>query len=66
MFSFLNVYVSVNTIFECSHLLFGWVISHPLRKYVTGVMGAASSKICTGAYKGRRAEKLVKRHVLTK
>ena len=32
---FSNVYISVNTIFECSYLSFGWEIGHPLSMYVT-------------------------------
>ena len=32
---FSNVYISVNTIFECSYLSFGWQIGHPLSMYVT-------------------------------
>ena len=29
-FFFLNVYISMNTIFECSYLFFGWEVGHPL------------------------------------
>ena len=37
---FSNVYISVNTIFECSYLSFGWEIGHPLSMYVTrGIEG---------------------------
>ena len=32
---FLNVYISVNTIFECSYLSFGWELGYPLDIYVT-------------------------------
>ena len=32
---FLNVYISVNMIFECSYLSFGWEIGHPFSMYVT-------------------------------
>ena len=32
---FSNVYISVNTIFECSYLSFGWEIGHPLSMCVT-------------------------------
>ena len=32
---FSNVYISVNTIFECSYLSFAWEIGYPLSTYVT-------------------------------
>ena len=32
---FLKVYISMNTIFECSYLSYGWKIGHPLTMYVT-------------------------------
>ena len=35
---FSNVYISVNTIFECSYLSFGWEIGHLLSTYVTSGM----------------------------
>ena len=35
---FSNVYISVNLIFKCSYLLFGWEIGHPLSMYATGGM----------------------------
>ena len=34
-FFFFNVYISLNTIFECYYLYFGWEIGHPLSMYVT-------------------------------
>ena len=53
-FFFLNIYISVNTIFRCSYLLFGWEIGHLLSTNATGGMEGESSKMCTGAYRGRR------------
>ena len=41
---FSNVYVSVNTIFECSYLSLGWEIGHPLSMYVTRGMNAGHPK----------------------
>ena len=41
---FSNVYISVNTIFECSYLSFGWEIGHPLSMYVTRGMEGAHPK----------------------
>ena len=52
-FFFLNVYISVNTIFECCYLFFGWKIGHPLSTCATGGMEGRYSKVCTGAYRGR-------------
>ena len=31
---FWNVYILVNTIFECSYLYFGWEMGHPLTMYI--------------------------------
>ena len=53
---FSNVYILVNTIFECSYLFFGWEIDHPQSMYVTrgmGRRGGGSSKMFTDAYSGR-------------
>ena len=63
---FSNVYISVNTIFECCYLFFGWEIGHTLRTYATGGMEGSSWKLCTGAYRGRGVEKSVIRYVRTK
>ena len=41
---FLNVYISVNTIFECSYLSFGWEIGHSLGMYVTRGMEGSHPK----------------------
>ena len=65
-FFFSNVYISLNTIFEWSDLLFGWEIGHPLRTYATGVIEGRSFKKCTGRYWGRGVEKLVIKYVRTK
>ena len=35
-FIFSNVYISVNTIFECLYMFFGWKRSHQLSTYATG------------------------------
>ena len=43
-FFFSNVYISVNTIFECSYLYFGWEIGHPLSMYVTRGMEGGHPK----------------------
>ena len=50
-FFFSNVYISLNTIFECSYLFFGWEIGHPLNTYATGEMEGCHPKcvkVCTG------------------
>ena len=41
---FSNVYISVNTIFECPYLSFGWEIRHPLSMCVTRGMERGSPK----------------------
>ena len=43
---FSNVYISVNTIFECSYLSFGWEIGHPLSRYVTRGMEGVIQNVC--------------------
>ena len=51
-FFFPNVYISVNTIFECSYLSFGREIGHPLSMYVTrGIEG--SHRKCVQMGRGR-------------
>ena len=60
---FSNAYISVNTIFECSYLSFGWEIGHPLSMYVT--RGMEGSKMCTGAYRGRGVSRLMCTYALT-
>ena len=47
---FSNVYISVNAMFECCYLFFGWKIGHLLNTYATGEM-EEGSKICTGTYR---------------
>ena len=53
---FSNIYISVNTIFGCSYLSFGWKLGHPLSMYVTRGMGEGSSngssKMFSEAYRG--------------
>ena len=41
---FSNVYISVNTIFECSYLFFGGEIGHPFNMYATGGMKGGQQK----------------------
>ena len=48
---FPNVYISVNTIFEC-YLFFGWEISHPLSTYASGGIEEGSCKMCTRGERG--------------
>ena len=35
-FTFSNVHISVNTIFKCIYMFFGWERSHQLNRYATG------------------------------
>ena len=63
---FPNVKISVNTIFECCYLFLRWKISHPLSTYTTGGMEEGSSKLCTGAYKGREVSHLMCTHAFTR
>ena len=65
-FFFSNFYISMNMIFECCYLFFGWEIGDPLSTYATGGMEWESSKMCTGAYRERGVEELVIRYVHTK
>ena len=62
---FSNVYVSVNMIFECSYLSFGWEIGHPLSMYITREMERGSSKMFTDAYKGREVSRFMCTYALT-
>ena len=50
-FIFLNVYISVNTIFECFYMFFGWERGHPLSAYATSGCMKWSSEIRTAAHK---------------
>ena len=45
---FSNVYISVNTIFECSYLFLGWEIGHLLNTYTTGGMHGAHQECAQG------------------
>ena len=51
---FSNVYISVNTIFECLYVFFSWKRGHHLSTYATGGEMGGSSKMPTAAYRGRR------------
>ena len=42
---FLNVYISVKTIFECSYMFFGWEIGHPLSTYATRGMNGVIQNV---------------------
>ena len=60
---FLNVYISENTIFDCSYLFF-WLRNRLSIKYVHNWgNGGGSFKMCADAYRGRGVEKLVIRYV---
>ena len=49
-FVFSNVYISVNAIFECHYMFFGWERGHQPSTYTTvGIMG-----VIQNAYTGRR------------
>ena len=50
-FFFSNIYISVNTIFECSYLSFGWKTGHLLSMYVTRGMEGGHPK-CAQVRKG--------------
>ena len=39
-FIFSNVYVPVNTIFECRYMIFGWGKDHQLSTHAAGLLGA--------------------------
>ena len=47
---FPNVYISVNTIFECTYLSFGWEIGHPLSIYVARGMERGHPKRREGCH----------------
>ena len=47
-----NIYISLNTKFECFYLSFDWETGHPLSMYAIREW-RGSSKMYTGAYKGR-------------
>ena len=44
IYIFSNVYISVNTIFQCSCLSFGWEIGHPLSMYAARGMEVVIQK----------------------
>ena len=52
-FIFLNVYISVNTIFECLYMFFRWERGHQLSTHATGGGQWGSCKMHTAAYRGR-------------
>ena len=56
---FSNVYISVNTIFECSYLSFGWEISHPLSIYVT----RERTGVIQNVYRCVQGERVITLHV---
>ena len=63
--------ISVNTIFKCSYLVFGWEMDHPLRTYATGGMEGKGRRggVIPNVYRcvqGKGVEKSVIRYVPTK
>ena len=57
-----NVFISVNTLFECFYLLFNWEMGHPLSTYTTGGMEGDHPK----CVHGKGVENLIKRNARTK
>ena len=49
--SFSNVYISVNTIFKCLYMFFGWEKGHQLSTYATIEGMGWSSKMQTAVYR---------------
>ena len=56
---FLNVYISVNTIFKRSYMSFGWEIGHPLIMYVTRGM----EEVIQNVYRLAQGERSITLHV---
>ena len=56
---FWNVYISVNKIFECSYLVFGWQTGHPLSTYATERMEESHPKCVQLSTRGKRVSHLV-------
>ena len=53
---FSDVYISVNTIFECSYLFFGWEIDHPLSTCATeGIEGVLQKCVLVHTGGGERS-----------
>ena len=50
-FIILNYHFSVNTIFECIYIIFGWERGHQLSAYATGGEIGGSSKMHKAAYR---------------
>ena len=50
---FSDVYISVNTVFECCYSFFGWEIGHPLSTYATGGMEGVIQNVCRCVQGGR-------------
>ena len=48
-FIFSNVYISVNTVFECLYMVFGWERGHQLCTYAAVEGMGGSFKLCTVA-----------------
>ena len=55
---FSNVHTSVNTIFECYSLFFGWEVGYSLSTYATGGM-KGSSRMYAGVYRWREVSRLM-------
>ena len=60
---FSNVYILVNTIFDCLHMIFGWERDHQPSTYVT-VGGRGSSK-CAQQRTGEGVSRLMHTYTLT-
>ena len=63
---FSNVYISVNSIFECFYLFFGWEIRHPLSTYAIGRMNGVIQNVYRCVLGEGGGWKLVIRYVRTK
>ena len=63
-FSFSNIYISVNTIFECLYMFFGWERGHQLSTYAT----AGGWRVIYNVYsyvQGEKVSRLVCTYALT-
>ena len=62
---FSNVYISVNTLLECSNLFFGQEIGHPLSNYATGGMEGEVIQNVYRCVQGERVSRLKCMYALT-
>ena len=61
---FCNVYISVNTIFECSYLFYVWELGHPLSTWATGGMEGVIQNLYR-CVRGRGVSRLMCTYALT-